>query len=156
METASQLAQVICHGIPDCRPLEDGDLVNVDVTLYRHGFHADTARTWMCGEADPAGSRLHLSNVQLLCCASALSRDRRASCGVNARGLGLGSAFRLAAPRDCLVRSQSSFAAGAGCRCGRLWSWSPFESHRRCSQPCSVLSLVSAAHDSGPTAVPAR
>ena len=95
METASQLAQVICHGIPDCRPLEDGDLVNVDVTLYRHGFHADTARTWMCGEADPAGSRLHLSNVQLLCCASALSRDRRASCGVNARGLGLGSAFRL-------------------------------------------------------------
>ena len=49
-------AQVICHGIPDCRELEDGDLVNVDVTLYRHGFHADTARTWMCGQADAAGA----------------------------------------------------------------------------------------------------
>lgn len=50
--------EVICHGIPDDRPLEDGDLVNVDVTLYMDGFHADTARTWVCGEGDADGHRL--------------------------------------------------------------------------------------------------
>ena len=26
--------EVICHGIPDCRPIEDGDIVNLDVTVY--------------------------------------------------------------------------------------------------------------------------
>lgn len=50
--------EVICHGIPDDRPLENGDLVNVDVTLFFNGFHADTARTWVCGEADETGVRL--------------------------------------------------------------------------------------------------
>ncbi|CAK9074339.1 unnamed protein product [Durusdinium trenchii] len=50
--------EVICHGIPDTRPLEDGDLVNVDVTLYLGGFHADTARSWMCGQGDETGQRL--------------------------------------------------------------------------------------------------
>eukprot|EP00929_Paragymnodinium_shiwhaense_P046605 TRINITY_DN23727_c0_g2_i1.p1 TRINITY_DN23727_c0_g2~~TRINITY_DN23727_c0_g2_i1.p1 ORF type:complete len:285 (-),score=52.26 TRINITY_DN23727_c0_g2_i1:124-978(-) len=50
--------EVICHGQPDDRPFESGDLVNVDVTLYLDGFHADTARTWVCGESDPEGTRL--------------------------------------------------------------------------------------------------
>lgn len=50
--------EVICHGIPDDRPLEDGDVVNVDVTLYMGGFHADTARTWICGRGDDQGHRL--------------------------------------------------------------------------------------------------
>ena len=34
--------EVICHGIPDDRPLADGDIVNLDVTLYREGVHGDT------------------------------------------------------------------------------------------------------------------
>lgn len=50
--------EVICHGIPDDRPLRDGDIVNVDVTLYLNGFHADTARTWVCGIGDAAGHSL--------------------------------------------------------------------------------------------------
>ena len=33
--------EVICHGIPDDRPLEEGDIVNLDVTLYRDGVHGD-------------------------------------------------------------------------------------------------------------------
>ena len=33
--------EVICHGIPDNRPFEDGDIVNVDVTMYREGHHGD-------------------------------------------------------------------------------------------------------------------
>ncbi|CAE7616154.1 MAP1D, partial [Symbiodinium pilosum] len=66
--------EVICHGIPDSRPLEDGDLVNVDVTLYRHGFHADTARTWMCGEEDEAGGRLVAATREALDAAIAVCR----------------------------------------------------------------------------------
>jgi methionyl aminopeptidase len=33
--------EVICHGIPDLRPLEDGDIVNLDISVYIGGFHAD-------------------------------------------------------------------------------------------------------------------
>jgi len=54
--------EVICHGIPDDRPLENGDVVNVDVTLYMGGFHADTARTWICGESTDGGEGERLVN----------------------------------------------------------------------------------------------
>lgn len=33
--------EVICHGIPDSRPLENGDIVNLDITVYKDGFHVD-------------------------------------------------------------------------------------------------------------------
>eukprot|EP00803_Ostreobium_quekettii_P010504 evm.model.scf_63.13 EVM.evm.TU.scf_63.13 scf_63:96791-98483(+) len=46
----SCLHQVICHGIPDCRPLEDGDIVNVDVTVYHRGFHGDLNETFTVGD----------------------------------------------------------------------------------------------------------
>jgi len=29
--------EIICHGIPDCRPLEDGDIVNLDISVYYRG-----------------------------------------------------------------------------------------------------------------------
>jgi methionyl aminopeptidase len=44
--------EVICHGIPDSRPLEDGDIVNIDVTAYIHGVHGDTDATYCVGEVD--------------------------------------------------------------------------------------------------------
>src|SRR6478736_5310277 len=48
--------EVICHGIPDARPLADGDIVNLDVTLYREGVHGDTNATFLVGDVDD-GSR---------------------------------------------------------------------------------------------------
>lgn len=48
--------EVICHGIPDSRALEDGDIVNIDVTLYHGGFHGDLNETYYVGDkarADP-------------------------------------------------------------------------------------------------------
>ncbi len=45
---------VICHGIPDSRPLEEGDIVNVDVTAYAHGMHGDTSATFCVGRVDEA------------------------------------------------------------------------------------------------------
>ncbi|MGH3358739.1 MAG: type I methionyl aminopeptidase [Nocardioidaceae bacterium] len=44
--------EVICHGIPDARPLEDGDIVNVDVTAYIGRVHGDTNKTYLVGDVD--------------------------------------------------------------------------------------------------------
>ncbi|HEX7133994.1 MAG TPA: type I methionyl aminopeptidase, partial [Iamia sp.] len=50
--------EVICHGIPDSRPLRDGDIVNLDVTLFREGVHGDTNATWCVGTVDDLSRRL--------------------------------------------------------------------------------------------------
>ena len=44
--------EVVCHGIPDARPLEDGDLVTIDITAYADGVHGDNCATFGCGELD--------------------------------------------------------------------------------------------------------
>ncbi|KJK10462.1 type I methionyl aminopeptidase [Terrabacter sp. AAH1] len=44
--------EVICHGIPDSRPLDDGDIVNIDVTAYIDGVHGDTDATYLVGDVD--------------------------------------------------------------------------------------------------------
>jgi methionyl aminopeptidase len=44
--------EVICHGIPDDRPLQDGDIVNIDITAYIDGVHGDTDATYLCGDVD--------------------------------------------------------------------------------------------------------
>jgi len=48
----SSVNEVICHGIPDSRALQDGDIVNVDVTAYIEGVHGDTSATFLVGEVD--------------------------------------------------------------------------------------------------------
>ncbi len=45
---------VICHGIPDDRPLEDGDIVNIDVTAFVERMHGDNSATFYVGSATPA------------------------------------------------------------------------------------------------------
>lgn len=50
--------EVICHGIPDDRALVDGDIVNLDVTIFLHGVHGDTNATFPVGTIDPASERL--------------------------------------------------------------------------------------------------
>lgn len=44
--------EVICHGIPDDRPLAEGDIVNLDVTAYKNGVHGDTNAMFYVGEVD--------------------------------------------------------------------------------------------------------
>lgn len=50
--------EVICHGIPDKRALKDGDIVNLDVTLYYNGYHGDLNETYLIGNVDEAGQRV--------------------------------------------------------------------------------------------------
>jgi methionyl aminopeptidase len=44
--------EVICHGIPDDRELQDGDIVNIDITAYIGGVHGDTDATYLVGDVD--------------------------------------------------------------------------------------------------------
>jgi len=50
--------EVICHGIPDSRVLQDGDILNIDVTCYLDGVHGDTNATFFVGDVDPASRHL--------------------------------------------------------------------------------------------------
>uniref|UniRef100_A0A0D3FAT4 Peptidase M24 domain-containing protein n=1 Tax=Oryza barthii TaxID=65489 RepID=A0A0D3FAT4_9ORYZ len=74
--------ECICHGIPDSRPLEDGDIINIDVTVYLNrvflcisslylhkcqsmtmvagqlGYHGDTSATFLCGNVDDKAKKL--------------------------------------------------------------------------------------------------
>ena len=59
----TSLNEVICHGIPDSHGVvEDGDIVNIDVTAYIDGVHGDTNATFLAGDVDeetPAARRAH-------------------------------------------------------------------------------------------------
>lgn len=48
----TSLNEVICHGIPDSTVIQDGDILNVDVTAYIHGVHGDTNATFLIGDVD--------------------------------------------------------------------------------------------------------
>jgi len=50
--------EIVCHGIPDLRPLQDGDIVNVDVSVYFNGYHSDLNETFLIGNVDENGKLL--------------------------------------------------------------------------------------------------
>ncbi len=50
--------EVICHGIPDSTVLKDGDIINLDVTIYLDGVHGDTNATFLVGDVDEASRKL--------------------------------------------------------------------------------------------------
>ena len=49
---------VICHGIPSDRKLKNGDIINIDVTVIKDGFHGDTSRMFFVGEPSIRARRL--------------------------------------------------------------------------------------------------
>ncbi|TPX37839.1 hypothetical protein SeLEV6574_g07851 [Synchytrium endobioticum] len=50
--------EVICHGIPDQYELQDGDIINIDISTYVNGFHADLNETYLVGNVDEVGRKL--------------------------------------------------------------------------------------------------
>jgi methionyl aminopeptidase len=50
--------EVICHGIPDSRVIQDGDIMNLDITAYIGGVHGDTNATFFVGDVDPQSREL--------------------------------------------------------------------------------------------------
>jgi methionyl aminopeptidase len=66
--------EVICHGIPAPRVLTDGDLVSIDVTVFREGVHGDTCVTVPVGDVDDRGHLLIASTREALAAAIAAVR----------------------------------------------------------------------------------
>ncbi|MCW2335804.1 methionyl aminopeptidase [Sphingobium sp. B2D3A] len=51
--------EVVCHGVPDAdRIIADGDIINLDITLEKNGFIADSSKTYLVGTVSPAARRL--------------------------------------------------------------------------------------------------
>ena len=56
--TCTSINHVVCHGIPDDKPLRDGDIVNIDVTYILDGWHGDASRMYPVGQIKRAAERL--------------------------------------------------------------------------------------------------
>ncbi len=54
----TSINHVVCHGIPDRKPLRDGDIVNIDVTLIVDGWHGDSSRMYLVGDVSRRAQRL--------------------------------------------------------------------------------------------------
>jgi methionyl aminopeptidase len=54
----TSINHVVCHGIPNDKPLREGDLVNIDVTLILDGWHGDSSRMYLVGEVSRRAARL--------------------------------------------------------------------------------------------------
>lgn len=50
--------EVICHGIPDRYELKDGDILNIDISVFHDAFHGDLNETYLIGNVDEAGKKL--------------------------------------------------------------------------------------------------
>jgi len=49
---------VVCHGIPNDKPLKNGDIVNIDITVIKNGYHGDTSRMFLVGQVPEWATRL--------------------------------------------------------------------------------------------------
>lgn len=56
--SCTSINHVVCHGIPNDKPLREGDIVNIDVTLIVDGWHGDSSRMYAVGEIKRAAERL--------------------------------------------------------------------------------------------------
>jgi methionyl aminopeptidase len=54
----TSINHVVCHGIPDRKPLREGDIVNIDVTLILDGWHGDSSRMYLVGDVPRRAQRL--------------------------------------------------------------------------------------------------
>ncbi|MDR2897046.1 MAG: type I methionyl aminopeptidase [Propionibacteriaceae bacterium] len=69
--------EVICHGIPDLRPLEEGDLIKIDVTVFKDGVHGDNCMTFGVGQLDQASTDLMIRTKEAMNRAIAAVRPGR-------------------------------------------------------------------------------
>ncbi|TKB49742.1 type I methionyl aminopeptidase [Ferrimonas sediminicola] len=56
--TCISINEVVCHGIPSHKKLKEGDIVNIDITVIKDGFHGDTSRMFIIGQTPPRNKKL--------------------------------------------------------------------------------------------------
>jgi len=54
----TSINHVVCHGIPNDKPLKDGDILNIDITVIKDGYHGDTSKMFLVGDAPEWARRL--------------------------------------------------------------------------------------------------
>ena len=59
--TCTSINHVVCHGIPSDKPMKEGDIVNIDVTLIVDGWHGDSSRMYLVGDVPRRAERLVLA-----------------------------------------------------------------------------------------------
>lgn len=81
--------EVVCHGIPDARPLEDGDIVNLDITVCLDGYHGDLNETYMVGTGSSDPERAERAKALMKCALECLELAmERCTPGARFRDLG--------------------------------------------------------------------
>lgn len=93
--------EVICHGIPDDRPLQNGDIVNLDITVFLDGVHGDCSETVLVGDVDPVSTALVRETWEAMRLGIAAIRPGVAVCEIGraieaftrSRGLGVVRAY---------------------------------------------------------------
>lgn len=54
----TSINHVVCHGIPNEKPLKEGDILNVDITVIKDGYHGDTSKMFLVGKTPEWADRL--------------------------------------------------------------------------------------------------
>lgn len=54
----TSLNYVVCHGIPNDKPLKNGDILNIDITIIKDGYHGDTSKMYLIGTVPEWAERL--------------------------------------------------------------------------------------------------
>ena len=65
--SCTSINHVVCHGIPGPKPLKEGDILNIDVTLIVDGWHGDTSRMYAVGQVNRRAERLMDVTYEALC-----------------------------------------------------------------------------------------
>lgn len=125
----SSVNEIVVHGIPDSRPLEDGDIVNIDISVFLDGFHGDTSQTFLVGEVDEAGQ--HLVDITK----QALMGSIEACCKPLNRFATIGDFVQKLADKEELgvVREYTGHGIGKEFHC------LPFILHHRNGEPGKML-----------------
>lgn len=125
----SSVNEIVVHGIPDSRALEDGDIVNIDISVFLDGFHGDTSQTFLVGSVDDAGKRLvEVTNRALM---GAIEQ----CCKPRSRFSSIGAFVHDLADREGLGVIEEY----AGHGIGREFHALPFILHHRNSEPGAML-----------------
>ena len=62
----TSINEVVCHGIPNTRPLKEGDIVNVDISTFVNGWYGDQSETFMIGNVSNSAKRLMQSTFDAM------------------------------------------------------------------------------------------
>ena len=96
----TSINHVVCHGIPDERPLRDGDIVNIDLTLVVDGWHGDSSRMYPVGEIARKAERLIEVTYEGLAAGIAMAKPGQTTGDIGAAIQAVAEAERMSVVRD--------------------------------------------------------